>query len=311
VATSAGADALTAANQHAAGTANASAVSCGHTEHVFPTLAEGLLSSNHHGAASPALLEKLAQLYPPDVVNSVAAHIYNFPLTPLMDYALTNLHAITGLPWWASIVAMTMLLRVAVLPLNISFMRHQLRVKCIQPLLARHYAQLKAAGTPEEAHAHARETLSLLSAKKARPLIAWWTPVVFPLYFVSWFAAVHNHSISNPELLTGGTLWFSDLTATDATFLLPVAASLTWLGIIEMGASALYLQSASLKMWTRFTALALVPVLSTLPSGVFCFWVSSNLWELVRIHLFNKDSVRKVFGIPLCSELPAVTPVAW
>jgi len=270
-------------------------------------IADGVSSEN----ISPRLFNNLSQMYPADQVAEVAHHIVEWPLSQAMEYLLTNAHTVVGLPWWAAIMAMTFALRTSVLPLQISFMRHQLHTKLLQPQLAHNHEQMKAAKTPEEEQLWAHETLTLLQEKKVRPFVAWWTPILFPPYFLSWFACVYNSALSNPGLMSGGLLWFVDLSATDPTFLLPVIASLTWLGIVEMGASALYLTSGRLKMWTRFTALALIPVLSTLPAAVFCFWIPSNLWEIARIMVFNQDSVRKVFGIPLRSELPRVAPSAW
>lgn len=110
------------------------------------------------------------------------------------------------------------------------------------------------------------------------------------------------------------------MTATDATFLLPVAASLTWLGIIEMGASALYLQSASLKMWTRFTALALVRVNNV---AVRIEWVTllrefvDSIGPLIHAHLPREraPALPIKFSLPIWGSSrkcwPIVTAPHW
>jgi YidC/Oxa1 family membrane protein insertase len=276
-----------------------------------PNLTPASESSELLSTVDPTVWENLSSIYLPDVVGAVAEHLHKWPSVQLMEQLVHSIHDSVGLPWWGTIVVTTFLLRASVLPIQIAFMKHQLRVKKLQPQLAQLDAQLKAAATPEEARSHANEILQVLQFYKARPLVQWWTPILFPPYFLSWFACVHNQALGNPDLLTGGLLWFVDLTVADPTFLLPVMASLSWLGIVEMGASALYLTSPRLKMWTRFSALAVNPVMSTLPYAVFCFWIPSNLWEIGRIMLFNTETVRATFRIPLRSELPPVQPISW
>jgi hypothetical protein len=57
-------------------------------------------------------------------------------------------------------------------------------------------------------------------------------------------------------------------------------------------------------------SLAWIPICSTLPSGVFMFWITSNILECLRIAVFRKDKVRDLFGIPRLSALKRVRD-AW
>ena len=51
-------------------------------------------------------------------------------------------------------------------------------------------------------------------------------------------------------------------------------------------------------------AVAFIPVTGGVPSGVLVFWVTSNLWEMARIQILNRDSVRRALNIPIRSEVP-------
>lgn len=55
----------------------------------------------------------------------------------------------------------------------------------------------------------------------------------------------------------------------------------------------------------------MIPLTSSIPAGVFCFWITSNVWEILRLRLFATDAFRDAFGIPRLSELPTVPPAAW
>jgi len=92
----------------------------------------------------------------------------------------------------------------------------------------------------------------------------------------------------------------------DSSNVLPVVAALSWLAVVESNAGQLYVQSGRLKLVTRFTCLASIQLMSTLPNAIFMFWIPSNLFETLRIIAFNSDRVRRIFRIPLRSQLPAV-----
>jgi hypothetical protein len=55
----------------------------------------------------------------------------------------------------------------------------------------------------------------------------------------------------------------------------------------------------------------MIPLTSSIPSGVFCFWITSNVMEIVRLRIFATDGFRDFFGIPRLSELPPVQLVRW
>ena len=71
-----------------------------------------------------------------------------------------------------------------------------------------------------------------------------------------------------------------------------------------MGAGQMYFSNGKLKLWTRLSSIAFIPVTGGVPCGVLVFWITSNLWEMARIHVLNQDGVRKALGIPLVSDMP-------
>ncbi len=136
-------------------------------------------------------------------------------------------------------------------------------------------------------------------------------PIAFPPVILSVFGAIHNMCLANPEFAHGGTLWFTNLMDTDHSQVLYVLSSLTWLWNVEIAAGSLYLKDGKIRVVTRVIALASIPIVSTMPCGVMVFWVTSNLWEITRVHILRNEKLRKLLRIPLQSELPPVKVGYW
>jgi len=143
----------------------------------------------------------------------------------------------TGAPWWTVIVGVTLLLRVAIAPLNLALLRNSLRMKMVLPEVQRLHGALRDSGGGAGGLGAARELRALFARAGCSP---WAQTLAFPLLLppiiLSVFGAIHNLSIAEPAFTAGGALWFPDLTLPDETQLLPIASGLTWLANVETGA---------------------------------------------------------------------------
>ena len=108
-------------------------------------------------------------------------------------------------------------------------------------------------------------------------------------------------------MATEGALWFSDLVAVDQTQLLPILSNLTWLWQVEIGAGAYYAAMPRVRLVARTLAAATVPLAATLPSGVFVFWLTSNIFAIARGYAARLPAVRAVLGIPSLREIDALS----
>ena len=117
-------------------------------------------------------------------------------------------------------------------------------------------------------------------------------PFLFVPVFLSLFGATHNLALSEPSMTSGGALWFVDLVLPDPTWMLPVAASLSWLTLMEMTGGSFYMSNPNLRMLSRTLAVAFIPVVANMPAGVFCFWLASNCFSMLRVQTLNTDIVR-------------------
>ncbi|RID49710.1 hypothetical protein BRARA_H00490 [Brassica rapa] len=51
--------------------------------------------------------------------------------------------------------------------------------------------------------------------------------------FISFFFAIRNMAEKVPSFKTGGTLWFTDLTTADTTYILPLLTAITFIIMVE------------------------------------------------------------------------------
>ena len=243
-------------------------------------------------ASPPASSLTLADVYGADDVPLVLDHLSQWWSVLQMQDLMSWLHSTVGLPWWASIAAATIVLRVIAMPFEVAMLRNSLRMKQIMPSVQRLQEQMIRAASPEEKRAHAQELLQLFRDKQCSPVHGLYIPMLFPPVFLSLFGATHNLALAEPTMITGGALWFVDLVLPDPTWMLPVASSLTWLTLLERTAGYMYLSHEDWRSLARTLAIAFIPVVANMPAGVFCFWITANLFSLGRVMVLNQDAVR-------------------
>lgn len=254
-------------------------------------------------------VEVLAQLYGPEQAQLVAEALSEVWSVKLVEAGLHALHDAAGLPWWATIVAATLALRTLLVPVNVALLRNTLRMKLIHPQVAALEAKMADAALPEgERMAAAGELQALFAGKQCSP---WRSMVVFPLLLppviLSIFGAIYNVTQSTPSMMAEGLWWFPDLTLADPTYLLPVLSAATWLLNVEAGAGVFYHSSARAQFLVRTGATLGWALSAPMPSGVFVFWLTSNLFAVARGYITRLDSVRRALGIPLASQIASLT----
>ena len=138
----------------------------------------------------------------------------------------------TGLPWWAAIGGSAIALRIALLPALWYQLRETRRFVALRPRFALLRAEVEKSelGTGARANAFLRGVWRTARAAGVQPLAVVGMPLLqLPLLIVAVLAA--RRLVLQPasearaaSLRQGGTAWFADLTAADATRLLPIAA---------------------------------------------------------------------------------------
>jgi membrane protein insertase Oxa1/YidC/SpoIIIJ len=283
--------------------------------HLFARAALGAGIGGAAYAAAPASIiadpdhvRALRKLYHPDDAIMIDHSLTTWWTTSYVTAALRKLHDSSGLPWWATIAAVTLALRVAVMPINLMLLRNSLRMKIVHP-------EVVSMGNILRDHHAAREA-KIDAAKKLFHTFSthgcspWAQMVLFPMLLpatsLSVFGAVYNLCLAEPSMAEEGTLWFPDLVERDDTKLLPILSALTWIWQVEMGAGVHYAALPGVRLGARLCSVAMIPLGATLPSGVFVFWITSNVFAIARGYAARTNWLRSRLNIPLRSEIAAL-----
>ncbi|XP_062431037.1 cytochrome c oxidase assembly protein COX18, mitochondrial [Rhea pennata] len=235
---------------------------------------------------------------------------------------LVALQAAAGLPWWAGIVCGAAVLRTAVtLPLAVHQSLLLAKLENLQPEIKKLAERLryevavrgKQLGWSEKvARFHFKKNLrriitELYVRDNCHPfkatLLMW---VQIPMW-VCVSLALRNCSVGATNLevqeqfSTGGTLWFTDLTAPDSTWILPVSLGLINLLIVEIFALQKLKATRFQKLaanFIRVVSVVMIPVAATVPSSMALYWLSSSFMGLSHNLLLRSPTFRRLCRIP-------------
>ncbi|XP_076441695.1 cytochrome c oxidase assembly protein COX18, mitochondrial-like [Babylonia areolata] len=287
----------------------------------------------HQAFGRKMCLEDLAPVHVPRRNFSIETYNKYFsPDVPPIGFAqkvLEAIHTTTGLPWWASIAASTLMLRgVVTLPLAVYSMHIMARVELLQPEIAKLSQELrrevavavkKFAWDAKYTRFKYNSTMKKLikdlyirdnchPAKSS--LVLWfqipmWVCLSFALRNMSGAVPTAvpgtDSAVLCPDLKTEGVLWFPDMTAPDSTWLLPLMLGLTNLLNIEMHSLTAQRVSRfqkSLVLVMRVLSLAMIPIGSVVPSCMCYYWMCSSVFGLGQTILFKAPSLRRLLRVP-------------
>ena len=225
----------------------------------------------------------------------------------LADQAVNGVHFVhdmTGLHYAGSIFATTCLIRMVILPLAIRGQRAASRMAHVQPELQVIKKRYEALGTPTHAEqkAFAEQMKSLFARYDVKPLASLAAPLIqAPLFIGMFFGMKKMPELYPTEFSTGGLLWFTDLTIPDPTYVLPLICGFSFLATIETGKEMMIDSNPTSgpMMVNAFRAMAFVavPVMTTFPAAMLCYWVPNNCITLVQSVVLRHPTVRKQLGI--------------
>lgn len=247
--------------------------------------------------------------------------------TPVIvaEELLTGFHMIAGLPWWATIMCATILLRAFVTtPLFVYQAVIRAKVENLKPEFAELGKQLakevdmarRQFGWDKAMQKRKfRVTMKRLISEayireNCHPFKASLVILVqLPLWFTVSFALRNmaggfsgGLGGSVPEMATGGALWFSNLTVVDPTCILPVVLGIVNLSIIEMNALTLREESKLFRSLTyvfRGISIFMIPIAMTVPSAICLYWTTSSCFGLMQNILIKLPKVRRFCRIPI------------
>ncbi|KAK3825630.1 MAG: 60Kd inner membrane protein-domain-containing protein [Benniella sp.] len=245
-----------------------------------------------------------------------AMGLVNFSPVGGLETILEAVHISTGLPWWATIAVTTVMIRTALLPFIVKLQGNTARLHNIKPELERLTQNMKIAQENNDTAALARfsdQTRELFAKNDCNPMKTLMLPLLQAPVMISFYLALRDMAnLPVPQFKEGGLFWFTDLTVADPTYILPVASSLGFLAIMELGSEigGGVSQPKTMKNVMRFMAVAMVPLTMNFPAAIFTYWLTSNIYTAGQIAFFRVPAVRRFFNIPQLKTHPKPkTPV--
>ena len=215
------------------------------------------------------------------------------PLIDLFEALLKFFHDNVGLGWGASIIAMTLLIRLALLPLTLKQMRAMQNLARHQPELKK--LQDKYKGDRERLN---QEMMKFYKENQVNPFASC-LPLLaqFPV-FISLFYMLRTDLRYDicPEINPHGSPNPKPCGSTEASefFFIPDLTNKATGGVLilllvlyvgsQMFSTLLSTMTADKTQRTIFLLLPIffVPLVFTFPAGLLLYWITTNLWTIVQ-----------------------------
>jgi YidC/Oxa1 family membrane protein insertase len=224
------------------------------------------------------------------VIVDLIPHTATFFAIDLTNKVLVFFHDDVGLDWGGSIIALTFLIRLLILPLSVKQIRSMRAMSALQPQLKEIQERYK-----DDRERLQREMMAVYQRNGVNPFASC-LPLILQIPF---FLAI-LYTLRSTEFKTdigavngdpGEGWWFIDALASKATgteliilLVLYVGTQLV-AGLIMTGRSA----SRQQRMISLGLPLLFAPIIIGFPAGVVLYWIASNVWTM------GQQAVVKVF----------------
>ncbi|XP_035505171.1 cytochrome c oxidase assembly protein COX18, mitochondrial isoform X2 [Scophthalmus maximus] len=244
----------------------------------------------------------------------------------LCEHFLVSVQQVCGLPWWLSIIAVTLSVRTLItLPLAAYQLVIISKVEALQVEISELAKRLgyevsvrarERGWTDKQSRFQFQKNLRRLVSQlyirdNCHPfkasLLVW---VQLPLW-ISLSLALRNLSLDQSALQcglsAGGALWFPDLSSPDSTWILPVCLGLTNLLIVEVFSlqrlRPTRFQKLLLNCIRGFSVL-MIPIAATVPSSMALYWFTSSLLGFSHNLVLRSPTILKLLKLPPHSDSP-------
>jgi YidC/Oxa1 family membrane protein insertase len=217
------------------------------------------------------------------------------PLIDLADWLLNTLHD-AGLVYGAAIVAMTFIVRAAIIPLSVKQIRSMREMSAIQPQLKEIQEKYK-----DDRERLQRESMALFQEHGVNPFASC-LPLLLQLpIFISLFYLLRSTGFQDEVRAAGEESWLfiDDITAkaTGGALIVLIALYIgTSLiaGMIMTGRNAATQQ----RLLAMGLPIAFTPFMIGFPAGLLVYWISTNVWTM------GQQAVVKIFFPPPEPQTP-------
>jgi YidC/Oxa1 family membrane protein insertase len=198
-------------------------------------------------------------------------------LQPLIDVAnsiLKFFHNNLGLSWGLAIVGLTIVTRVAILPLSLKQIRSMRSLQALQPQIKAIQQRYK-----DDKQRLQRELMDFYKTNKINPFASC-VPLILQLpVFIALFYTLRSGDFKQ-EINGAGWLGIPNLSepATGATLIILLALYF----VTMVGSTSIMAASAEGTQRLMMFALPVIftPLIISFPAGLIVYWITTNLWTM-------------------------------
>ncbi|XP_023332319.1 mitochondrial inner membrane protein OXA1L [Eurytemora carolleeae] len=227
---------------------------------------------------------------------------HNYP-SGMVQTLMEFLHIDIGLPWWQVIGATTLTLRFLLFPVVVVAQRNMVTLNNHQPQIQKLQIQQQMAslrGETDNAVFAAKCLGNYMSVHNCHPGKAM-LPLVFQAgcFMTMFFGLRGMTNVPVPSLLTGGFLWFHDLSMADPTYILPLITTSTIYLQLYLGADGLNTSTMPdlMKKMIYILPLISIPVMIQFPAALNLYWFSNNVISVIQAQIIRHPQIRLQLGI--------------
>lgn len=194
-----------------------------------------------------------------------------------------------GLPWWAAIALLTIVVRSVLFPLTVKQVKSMRQMQELRPKLQE--IQAKHKGDRQKLQ---EEQMKLYQETGVNPVggclpLLIQMPIFIGIFYIirefggtSGMIGVPDTAGTVESFTTGGALWFSNLSQPDPLFLLPVISAVTMVGSMEMTNKQMEPQ---MRWVMRVVPVVFIFFTVFFPAGLLVYIVTSNFVTLLQNYL--------------------------
>ena len=169
-------------------------------------------------------------------LNSLGLASYYSPIG-LIQNAIELCYLTFGLPWWATLIVSTFVIRFALFPIAVKAQKASVDLQNLRPLIdpiKEKAAVLQQRGDAQGALRENQKVIQVFKDHNVSPFSAFWGFLQIPVFISFFFGIKRMAELPVPGFSTGGIGWITDLSLADPYYILPVAASLSMLLSFEV-----------------------------------------------------------------------------
>jgi YidC/Oxa1 family membrane protein insertase len=224
----------------------------------------------------------------PDLTHVVDFGFFSLIARPLFLWLLWT-HDHMAANWGVSIIILTVIINLALLPLRITSMKSALKMQKLQPQMKAIQERYKKYPLRDPRRADMNAEISALYKEHGANPAGGCLPLVIQMPFLFAFYSMLGIAI---ELRQAPFLWLHDLSSPDKLFILPVLIVISTLFVQKMTPSA-GMDPAQQRMMTIMMPLMLGFFSWSLASGLSLYWVIGNCIAIVQQYVMNHTGLGK------------------